>query len=366
MPTDFLINRSNIRDFKFAKFDGTAELQHNQIRCKIGQFAFTANNVTYATTGDVLKYWDFFPAADGWGKLPVWGFADVVASAHPEIDTSERIYGYWPLSTHLIIDVDQVRFGSFIDAIPHRQHLNGIYNSYTRIAHSQGFAPELEHLNALLRPLFTTSFLIDDFLSDNNFFGSEVVIISSASSKTAIGTAFQLHNNRAGRESDIQVIGLTSLDNVAFVDGLGCYDQVIAYQDVTRIPAEVKTAYIDIAGNGQLRSTVHHHFTDNLVLSSAVGQSHWENPAWGKDLPGAPSTFFFAPSQAQKRLKEWGSTKFGQKVANASLLFYQLMKQSLNIIEQAGTQAIANTYTNMVEGKALPSQAFILSFESND
>ncbi|MEM7345613.1 MAG: DUF2855 family protein, partial [Chloroflexota bacterium] len=269
MPTDFLINRSNIRETKIAEVEDTAELYPNQIRCKIDHFAFTANNITYAATGDVLNYWDFFPAPEGWGKLPVWGFADVVESAHPDIAVGERLYGYWPLATHLTIEADKVRPGSFVDAAPHRQHLNGIYNTYTRTANSPGFAPELEHLNALLRPLFTTSFLIDDFFYDNDFFGADAVIISSASSKTAIGTAFQLFSNREARGADIQVIGLTSPRNVAFVEGLGCYDQVVAYDDVAGISAETKAAYIDIAGNGQLRSTVHHHFTDNLVHSSA-------------------------------------------------------------------------------------------------
>ena len=367
MTTDLLINRSNIRDIKFVEVEDSAPLRTNQIRCKLDQFAFTANNVTYAVAGDALKYWDFFPAPDGWGKVPVWGFADVVDSAHPDITTGERIYGYWPLATHLTIDADQVRASGFVDAVPHRQHLNGIYNSYTRTANSQGFAPELEHLNALLRPLFTTSFLIDDFLSDNDFFGAEAVIISSASSKTAFGTAFQLYNNRGERGADVQVIGLTSPSNMAVVEGLGCYDQVVAYDDVTEISPETKAAYIDIAGNGELRSTVHHHFTDNLVHSSAVGISHWENPASGsRNLPGARSTFFFAPAQAQKRLKEWGPAQFAEKTANASRHFYQLAAQSLAIIVRTGAVEIFNTYASMVDGNADPAQAFILSFNEND
>ncbi|MEM7535252.1 MAG: DUF2855 family protein [Chloroflexota bacterium] len=360
MSTNFLINRSNIRDIKVVEGESAADLQPNQIRCQIDQVAFTANNITYAVAGDFMKYWDFFPAPDGWGKLPVWGFADVVASEHPDIAIGERIYGYWPLATHLTIDADQVRSSSFVDAAPHRQHLNGIYNSYSRTASSPGFAPELEHLNALLRPLFTTSFLIDDFLDDNEFFGAEVVIISSASSKTAMGTAFQLHSNRAARGSDVQVIGLTSASNVAFVEGLGWYDQVVAYDDVTEISAETKAAYIDIAGNGQLRSTVHHHFTDTLVHSSAVGVSHWEKPAFGTELPGARSTLFFAPAQAQKRLKEWGPAQFGQKTAEASQQFYQVAAQLLDITIGTGTEEILDIYASMVEGDIPPNQAFML------
>jgi len=48
---------------------------------RIDAFALTANNITYGVTGDMIGYWQFFPAADeGWGRIPVWGFADVLSS----------------------------------------------------------------------------------------------------------------------------------------------------------------------------------------------------------------------------------------------------------------------------------------------
>ncbi|MEM7347721.1 MAG: DUF2855 family protein, partial [Chloroflexota bacterium] len=89
---------------------------------------------------------------------------------------------------------------------------------------------------------------------------------------------------------------------------------------------------------------------------------HWEHPAWGKGLPGAKSTFFFAPSQAQKRVKEWGPAEFAQRTASAAQHFYQLAAQSLEIVVRTGPQAITETYTSMAEGNADPKQAFILSF----
>ena len=52
---------------------------------KIDGFSLTANNITYAVAPDAVGYWNFFPVEkDGWGQVPVWGFADVVASAHPD------------------------------------------------------------------------------------------------------------------------------------------------------------------------------------------------------------------------------------------------------------------------------------------
>ena len=57
----------------------------------------------------------------------------------------------------------------------------------------------------LLRPLFFTSFLIDDQLDDEGLITKGPVVIASASSKTAIAAAFLL----AQREG-VDLVGLTS------------------------------------------------------------------------------------------------------------------------------------------------------------
>ena len=53
----------------------------------------------------------------------------------------------------------------------------------------------------MYRPLFFTSFMLADQLEDNDWFGAEVLVLSSASSKTAYGTAFLLRGQgpAAGR-----------------------------------------------------------------------------------------------------------------------------------------------------------------------
>ena len=47
----------------------------------LGELAMTKMTVTYAVFGTAMRYWDFFPTGDpDWGCVPVWGFAEVVAS----------------------------------------------------------------------------------------------------------------------------------------------------------------------------------------------------------------------------------------------------------------------------------------------
>ena len=79
--------------------------------------------------------------------------------------------------------------------------------------------------------LFITSFMLADMLQDNATFGAKQLVVSSASSKTAYGTAFCLaHPGDA--EGAVSVIGLTSPGNLDFTRGLGCYSEVVSYDVV--------------------------------------------------------------------------------------------------------------------------------------
>ena len=164
------------------------------------------------------------------------------------------------------------------------------------------FAGKQGDYQALLRPLFMLSFLVDDFLAENEFFGAKSVLLSSASSKTAFGLAHLVHTQRKG----IKVIGLTSASNVAFVESLGCYDEVVTYDRVTSLPSGSPVAFVDMAGNSALRENLHRHFGAQMKYSGRVGLTHRSTLPDEGELPGAKPTWFFAPDQIRKRAKEWG------------------------------------------------------------
>ena len=171
---------------------------------KVTRFAFTANNITYAVLGDHLKYWQLFPAPAGFGNIPVWGFGEVIASKHPGIAEGETLFGYFPMATHLVIEAADVTKRGLRDAAAHRQGVAPVYNAYARVSGDPAFAGKQGDYQALLRPLFMLSFLVDDFLAENEFYGAKSVMLSSASSKTAYGLAHLLH----ARANGIKVIGL--------------------------------------------------------------------------------------------------------------------------------------------------------------
>jgi hypothetical protein len=219
-----LVDKSDLSRAELRTLDDVP-LSAGQVRVAVQRFALTANNITYAAFGDAMHYWDFFPAPDpAWGVIPVWGFGDVVQSLHPGVAVGERLYGYFPMGDQLVLQPQRLSPSGFVDGAAHRAALHGVYNQYLRCNTDPMYSRETEDLQALLRPLFTTSWLIDDFLADNDFFGSAgdatrpgVMLLSSASSKTAYGTAFMLAQ-RAG----IRVVGLTSQANLAFCEALGC------------------------------------------------------------------------------------------------------------------------------------------------
>jgi hypothetical protein len=325
------------------------------VLCRIERFALTANNITYGVFGDAMAYWNFFPAPAGWGRIPVWGFAEVVESKHDAIKAGERLYGYWPMATHAVLRPDKVTDAQFMDGAAHRRPLPTPYQVYMRLAHDPLHDPKHEDHRALLHPLFFTSWLIEDFLADNQLFGATQVVLASASSKTALGVAFLL------KAHGTRTIGLTSPGNKAFCEQVGYYDEVVTYDDVARVRADVPTVYVDMAGDGKLLHAVHHHFGAQLKHSCIVGATHWENRATQHQLPGAKPQFFFAPTQVGKRTKDWGMPGLISRLGAGWLAFLPSVERWLEIRTGRGPEAVGAVYKEVLEGRQPPKLGHMLA-----
>jgi hypothetical protein len=351
---DFIVNKTNLVETKLETVELPA-IKDGEVLLEIDRFAITSNNVTYGVAGDMLGYWNFFPCKEGWGKIPVWGIACVTSSACKGIEEGSLYYGYFPMSKHLIVSPFKLNDHGFSDSTECRQSLSPVYNQYSLVTEKNGFSPSEYNHQIIYRPLFMTSFILDDYMLDNDYFDAEQVILSSASSKTAFGTAFQL----AG--SGKKVIGLTSEGNMEFVKNLGIYDEVVKYDDVQSLDNNLKTTYIDMSGNRTVLGSVHNHFGDNLVNSCGVGITHW-NARDGEDpqsLPGAKPTMFFAPTQIQKRSKEWGPEALQAKLASAWVKFVSFVDDHVQFVESSAPDAIGDVYDTMIEGPS-PNKAYVL------
>ena len=127
-----------------------------------------------------MNYWKFFPTQFGYGIIPAWGLANVVISNHPDVQVGQRFYGYYPMSSHLLVTISNVSSKGFVDNTEHRQALPPIYNFYTNTEQDPTFTPETENLISIFRPLFVTSFLIDAHLAEQNFYKTSQILITSA------------------------------------------------------------------------------------------------------------------------------------------------------------------------------------------
>jgi hypothetical protein len=266
------------------------------------------------------------------------------------------------MASELVLQPARLTPAGFFDGAAHRRALPVAYNQYMRCSADPFYDASTEDVQSLLRPLFITSFLIDDFLADNGFFGANSMLLSSASSKTAYGTAFQL-----AKRPGVEVIALTSPANVAFCESLGCYSRVVTYEQLDAIAADTACVYVDFAGNGALRRAIHTRFV-NLRYSSSIGGTHVEQLAAGgagKDTPGPRATLFFAPAQIKKRTAEWGGEEFGRRMITAWHAFIAKVTDAsapwLHVDHHDGAAAVQAAYAAVLAGKGDPRTGHILS-----
>jgi hypothetical protein len=308
-----------------------------------------------------MNYWDFFPTGrPGWGHMPVWGFADVVASAVDGVGAGERFYGYFPIASHVRLCPERVGDRGFYDGAEHRRALPSAYNQYTRCSTDPAYAPGREGLQALFRPLFITSYMLADFLADNGCFGAERLVLSSASSKTAYGAAYCLMN-----DPQVALTALTSPRNEAFVRGLGCYAETALYDDVERLDTDRPTAYVDFSGDEALRARVHSHFGPALVYDCFVGSA--ANTGFLRDtgLPGPPPKFYFAPNQIRKRNADWGPATLSERLNAAQLRFFEHILGAdppwVGIVEGRGVDFARETIAALADGGGDPASGFVVT-----
>jgi hypothetical protein len=352
---DFLVNKT---DWKQHRFDDAPvpDLADGQVLFRVDRFAFTANNITYALAGDMLGYWRFFPAPDGWGRLPTMGYADVIESKHPEVPVGTRCFGFYPMSRYLVIEPSVVSPAGITDGAPHRADISPFYNQYSPTRGDALYQPDHEDALMLMRGLFMTSFLADDFIAEQDF-GEQAVLISSASSKTSIALGHIVSSGGRARS-----VGLTSARNLDFVRKLGCYDEVATYDEVRSLDAAGRAVYVDMAGSSVLRRAVHEHFGSQLLHSCSIGATHWQERGEGDDtLPGPKPEFFFAPGQGQKRAADWGPEEMQRRLAAAWTGFREFSEGWLQVQRGVGRDAVERVYEDTLAGRTEPRHGHVLS-----
>lgn len=355
----FIVNRENFEDCEIVPSAAPLGLggPERSALIEVDRFSLTANNILYAVLGDEFHYWDLFPARQGYGIIPVWGFGDVIESRHPELAVGERLYGYFPMATHLQVQVADITARRFRDAAGHRQKAAAPYNSYIRVSGDPAFDGPRRDYQALLRPLFLVSFLAATYFAESEFFEAKTVVISSASSKTSIALAWLLHT----RHPAIRVVGLTAGKNVEFVTGLGYCDATVTYDELASLDRAEPIVFFDVAGNWDVRAALHRRFGDNVKHSARVGLAHWDASPNAEKLPGSPPTLFFGPAYRERFEKAWEPAGFAKRFDTALRGFLQAVEGWMTLVEGNGSDALREVYLQTMKGQGRPNEGQILS-----
>lgn len=336
------------------------DLAAGEVALALDRFSLTTNNITYAAYGDAIGYWTVFPTGqEGFGMMPVWGFADVAASRAPGVEVGARVFGYFPMADTLVVQAEKVSRGGFADASPWRRATPDVYSRYVLCAGDRHYSAALENSEALFRPLFITSYTAVDFLRENDFFGARRIVVSSASSKTAYGAAWCL------AKDDVQVLALTGARNRAFVEGLGLYEAVHGYDEIEALPTGAPTLYLDLAGDADLRRRVHARFGADLVYDCLVGST--QSDAFTADDPaltGPRPVFFFAATCLDSH-RERGTLHafYDRFLADQAAFLERAVDPAapwIRIVEHRGLEAAAGVVRSLADGVSDPAEGAIV------
>jgi hypothetical protein len=162
----------------------------------------------------------------------------------------------------------------------------------------------------------------------------------------------------------VERIGLTSAANRAFCESLGCYDRVLAYEELDQLDPALACVYVDFAGNASFRAAVHQRFP-NLRYSCAVGGTHVSALGGGGQLQGPRPVLFFAPAQGKKRQQDWGAPELGRRLLEGWRRFSARVADPaspwLRVQRHEGPAAVQRAYERMAGGDTDPAIGHVLS-----
>ena len=346
-------------------------LQQDEVLLETDSFGFSANNITYAALGFKMGYWGFFPPQgddngdnpNGFGIVPVWGFATVKASCHPDIKEGEKVFGYLPMASHWVIKAGKVASHGFSDIHEKRKSISPVYDQYLRCAVDPGYNKDREAWQLNFRPLYMTSFVLDDYVAEKA--KGETLLLSSASSKTALGTAQLLKDQKASRNASYKVVGLTSTSHVDMVKTSNCYDEVYSYDDLNALTSNSSNSrywLLDFAANGTLINNLSELLGGNLREVTLIGATDWK--AEEKPNPKLLNAeIFFAPARVKLRQGEWGHEVFLAKYASAWKHFAEKVSDQFYEQSHSGTDAITRLYLETLNGSSPTKALNVVTFD---
>jgi len=324
-------------------------IPENSVLVNVDKFSFTTTNVHYANNGDI-SHFNHFPTADAESAIvPVRGVGTVVVTRCDGVEEGVRIYGMFPMASYVTMTPEDLTATGFKDGTKCRLELPDEYRRYE-------FLPATpdprEDLTISLTHHWRTCCAIDDFMQKNKDFLAKAFIISSASSKLAIGLAHMLSKR------GFQVYGITS--QTKFAGNLGVYNKLVTYQNIRQLP-RIRTVFLDLAGEDQCTHDVHALLiqTQGMAYSMKIGKTHWSVDPAKVSIQGTPPVDFDTVDYYEKLGDDAAALE--SKVKETLPGFLEFCEGCTTVKQRRGAKAAGTGYTNIREGKVEPSDVPIYS-----
>ncbi len=353
MTRRVVVSRADLSNVSVERCESRS-LTPGEARLRIDLFGLSANNISYAVFGDALGYWAYFPVDGTHGCIPVWGFAEVVESNSEQLQEGERLFGYLPMADEFIVAPAGATDLAVSDASPHRASLHPWYNRYYRCTADPLWTSSGEQLQATMWALFMTGWALAERLAET----ATTVVVSSASSKTALSLAWTLHHHA----DDVAVVGLTSPGNVDFATAAGVYDRITTYDALELDQIDGPVAFVDAAGSPAIKERVHVALGDRLIDSVILGATHQGAGAATGDLVGPTPELFFIPDVAEQAAAATDHDTFHRAFAEQWHRFRPWIAERLVVEIDSGADDMLRAYRTVLAGGMGPKTAKVLTW----
>ena len=347
--TTLLITKAAISNCRLAQ----VPLKKAQSVFEIKELAFTANNVTYALCGESLRYWSFYPYSENEGILPAWGYAECIEPGESSLQRGQLFYGYWPAAKLAGLSLSNFSNKRAVENSEGRSSLPLVYNSY-ELVDDESHPVSLRPYIPTLQPLFATSFLLFHWLVDDSFFEADEIVVTSASSKTALALAW-LHQQHPGHKP--KLTALTSKANEEFTASTGFYERVLTYDNLS-FRNKNQVFVVDFLGSPGFLQELTSSLGSQLIKVSLVGATNWQASGEIKDIDKA--SFFFAPVQVRRRMKKWGALQTQNRLQKELIDFAGFAQGLFSLREVKGAEHLKVCYEQVVSAQQNPKEIVVI------
>jgi hypothetical protein len=285
--------------------------------------------------------------------VPLWSFVRVTESRQADIPVGGRYFGYVPMASQHTTRAEASPRG-FVDTSTQRAFLPSWYRTFQSV----GEPDELDDLRALMRPVFPASFNLADLVERHVALGARSLIVTSASSKTAIGLADELRARRV----DIATTAVTSMAHEAFVKRLGLHDEVATYETIGSVTATSPAVFIDFTGSATWLRAVYQRLGSSLSYCALVGFTHPDPD--DKAPPGMPDPqpeFFFTPVVEEQVIAQDGAPAYYARYHDAETRFLRRMSTWLDVRPGQGPADLVDAFQRLLRGDQAPDVSPVLT-----